>query len=85
MVREATGQSRAIPAASLLALALGAAAFGAVAIGALAIGRLVVGRLLIKKARLGALEVDELTARKLRVVEHEGSIWRGGSTAGPSH
>ena len=55
MVREVTGQSRVIPAASLLTLALGAAAFGAVAIGALAIGRLVVGRLLIKKARLGAL------------------------------
>jgi hypothetical protein len=38
MAREVTGQSKAIPTASLLALALGAAAFGAVAIGALAIG-----------------------------------------------
>ena len=55
-----------------MALALGAAAFGAVAIGALAIGRLVVGRLVIKKARFGALEVDELTVRKMRIVEHQG-------------
>ncbi len=72
MVHEVTGRSKAVPAASLLALALGAAAFGAVAIGALAVGRLVVGRLVIKKARFAALEVDELTVRKLRVVEHEG-------------
>ena len=72
MTREVTRQSKAVSAASLLALALGAAAFGAVAIGALAIGRLVVGRLVIKKARFGALEVDELTVRKLHVVEHEG-------------
>jgi hypothetical protein len=33
MLREVTEQSRAISAASLLALAVGAAAFGAVAIG----------------------------------------------------
>jgi hypothetical protein len=73
MARDVTGQSKAVPAASLLALALGAAAFGAVAIGALAIGRLAVGRLVIKKARFGALEVDELTVRNLRVFEHEAS------------
>jgi hypothetical protein len=72
MVREVMRQSKAVPAAGLLALALGAAAFGAVAIGALAIGRLVVGRLVIKKARFGALEVDELTVRKMRIVEHQG-------------
>ena len=69
MPREITGQSKAVPAASLLALALGAAAFGAVAIGALAIGRPAVGRMVIKKARFGALVVDELTVRKLRVFE----------------
>ncbi len=73
MARDVTGQSNAVPAVSLLALALGAAAFGAVAIGALAIGRLVVGRLVIKKARFGALVVDELTVRKLRVFEHDAS------------
>jgi hypothetical protein len=66
MVREVMRRSKAVPAGNLLALALGAAAFGAVAIGALAIGRLVVGRLVIKKARFGALEVDELTVRKMR-------------------
>ena len=55
-----------------------ASAFGStfvwalVLIGALAIGRLAVGRLTIRKARFGALEVDELTVRKLRVVENEG-------------
>jgi hypothetical protein len=71
MTREVSRQFKVLPATSLLALALGAAAFGAVAIGALAIGRLLVGRLVIKKARFGALEVDELTVRRLRVVEHE--------------
>jgi hypothetical protein len=55
MAREVTGQSKAVSAASLLALARGAAAFGAVAIGALAIGRLAVGRLVIKQPRFGAL------------------------------
>jgi hypothetical protein len=73
MANEASRQSRAAPASSLLALALGAAALGAIAIGAVAIGRLAVGRLVIKKARFGALEVDELTVRRLRVVEHEDS------------
>jgi len=54
-----------------LALAIGAAAFGAIAVGALAIGRIAIGRMIIKKARFGALEVDDLTVRKLRVIEHE--------------
>ena len=74
MAREITTQSKAVLPTNLLTLALGAAAFGAVAIGALAIGRIVVGRLVIKKARFGALEVDELTVRKLRVVESDGPI-----------
>jgi hypothetical protein len=70
---EVSVRSKALPsAASLLAIALGAAAFGAIAIGAVAIGRLAVGRLVIKRARFGALEVDELTVRRLRVLEHEG-------------
>ncbi len=71
MAREVTRRSKSISAASPLALVLGAAAFGAIAIGAPAIGRLAVGRLVIKKARFGALEVDELTVRRLRVVERE--------------
>jgi hypothetical protein len=72
MVRDVAARSKANPGTGLLALALGAAAVGAVAIGAVAIGRLAVGGLVIKKARFGALEVDELTVRKLRVVEQDG-------------
>jgi hypothetical protein len=72
MARDVVARSKALPGAGLLALALGAAAVGAVAIGAVAIGRLAVGGLVIKKARFGALEVDELTVRKLRVVEQNG-------------
>jgi hypothetical protein len=34
--------------------------------------RLAVGRLTIRKARFGALEVDELTVRRLRVIQHQG-------------
>lgn len=60
MARKVTAQPHAFSAASVLALA----------IGALAIGRLAVGRVVIKKASFGALEVDELTVRRLRVVEN---------------
>jgi hypothetical protein len=60
MSRELARRSNAVPARSLLALAVGAA-FGALAIG----------HLTIKKARFNALEVDELTVRKLRVLEEE--------------
>ena len=74
MPNEITRRSKAAPVVNLLALALGAAAFGAVAVGALAIGRLAIGGLVIKKARFSALEVDELTVRKLRVVERDGRI-----------
>ena len=74
MAHRITRPARAIPPTSLLALAVGAAAVGALAIGALAIGRLAVGRLVIKKARFGALEVDELTVRTLRVAENHGPI-----------
>ncbi|MGB6537867.1 MAG: hypothetical protein WBF58_18100 [Xanthobacteraceae bacterium] len=55
-----------------MALALGAAAIGALAIGALAIGRLAVGRLAIKKAHFAALQIDDLTVRRLHIVEPEG-------------
>jgi len=73
MTRDVTARPRAIlPANKLSALVLGAAAIGALAIGALAIGHVAVGRLVIRKARIGALEVDDLTVRRLRVVEHEG-------------
>ena len=76
MARKMIIPSRAGAPASLLAVAVGAVAFGAFAIGALAIGRLAVGRLTvgrvtIKKARFNALEVDELTVGKLRVVHQD--------------
>jgi uncharacterized membrane protein YhfC len=73
MTRAITVQSRAAPIANLLAFALGAAAIGAIAIGALAIGRLAIDRVAIKRARFGKLEVDELTVRRLHVVENSGS------------
>jgi hypothetical protein len=76
-------RAEAAPAVSVVATAIGAAAFGAiavgaVAIGALAIGRLAVGRITVKKARFHALDVDELTVRKLRVLEREGPPAAGG-------
>lgn len=71
MPREIAGRSRAVPAPSLLAFAAGAAACGAIAVGALAIGRLAVGRLAIKRARFGTLEIDDLTVRRLRILEPE--------------
>ena len=72
MPRAIVRRAEAVPATSMIALAIGAAAFGAVAVGALAIGRLAVGRVTVKKARFQALEVDELTVRKLRVREYDG-------------
>jgi hypothetical protein len=51
------------------AIALGALALGALAIGALAIGRLVIGRLSVGRARFKSIDVDELTVRRLRVLE----------------
>jgi hypothetical protein len=59
VMREVMSRSHPAPTAQVLALALGAAALGVVAIGALAIGHVA-----IKKARFGALEVDELTVRR---------------------
>jgi hypothetical protein len=76
MARDVTQRSHPSPAVSLVAVA-GAAAIGAVAIGALAIGRLAISRLMIsrlmvRKAQFGSLEVDELTVRRLRVIEPQG-------------
>jgi hypothetical protein len=56
-------------AAALGTLAVGSLAVSALAVGALAIGALAVGRLEIRKARLGKVEIDDLTVRRLRVVE----------------
>jgi ApbE superfamily uncharacterized protein (UPF0280 family) len=71
MAREIARRREAPPVARLLALAIGAAAVGAMAVGALAIGRMAVGRMAIGRARFGAIEVDELTVRKLRVLERD--------------
>ena len=71
MPRELARRADAVPATSVIAAAIGAAAFGAIAVGALAIG-LAVGRVAVKQARFHTLEVDELTVRKLRVLERAG-------------
>lgn len=71
MARRISVPSRAGGPVNVIALAAGAVAFGALAIGALAIGRLAIGGVTIKKARFHALEVDELTVRKLRVLHDE--------------
>lgn len=72
MPRNVARRAEAIPATTMLALALGAVAFGAVAVGVLAIGRLAVGRVAVKKGRFEVLEVGELTVRRLRVLEQDG-------------
>jgi hypothetical protein len=69
MSREIVRRAEAVPAVSMITLALGAAAFGAIAVGAIAIGALAIGRVEVKKARFRTLEVDELTVRRLRVLE----------------
>jgi len=47
MPRDIVRRAEAIPATSMIALAIGAAAFGAIAVGALAIGRLALGRMTV--------------------------------------
>jgi hypothetical protein len=71
MAREIARRRETAPVERFLAVAIGAAALGAIAVGALAIGRVAIGRLAIGRARFGALEVDELTVRKLRVLERQ--------------
>jgi hypothetical protein len=57
------------PALRIPAAAVGALAFGALAIGALAIASLAISRLAVKRARFGKVEIDDLTVRRLRVIE----------------
>ena len=57
------------PAGAIGALALGALAVGALAIGALAIGRLTILRGRAERLQLGTVEIDDLTVRRLRVIE----------------
>jgi len=58
---------------------LAAFALGALAIGALAIGTLAIGHLYVRKMRLRAVEIDNLTVRRLRVLD--GGAQPVGSTA----
>jgi ornithine cyclodeaminase/alanine dehydrogenase-like protein (mu-crystallin family) len=51
--------------------AAGALALGALAIGAVAIGTLVIGRLAVGKLRLRHVVIDDLTVRRLRVLDRE--------------
>jgi hypothetical protein len=53
----------------IAALAAGALAAGAIAIGVLAIARLAVGKLVVRDARFRNVAIDELTVRRLRVLE----------------
>jgi hypothetical protein len=61
---------RSDPAAvRIAALAAGALAAGAVAVGVLAIARLAIGKLVVRDARFRNVAIDELTVRRLRVLE----------------
>jgi hypothetical protein len=60
---------RAPAGLALPAVAAGALAVGALAIGALAIGSLAIGRLAIGKINVKTMEIDDLTVRRLRILE----------------
>ena len=62
---------RARGANALPAIAVGALALGALAIGALAIGTLVIGRMAVGRLRLKHVVIDDLTVRRLRVLDKE--------------
>jgi hypothetical protein len=66
-----------LPPASVPSVAIGALALAAFAVGALAIGALAIGRLRILRAdadrlHLGAVEIDDLIVKRLRVIETAG-------------
>ena len=60
-----------VPAMSAGAIAIGAVAIGAVAIGAIAIARVAIARMAVNKARFRSVEIDDLTVKRLRVLENE--------------
>jgi len=62
---------RARGAIALPAIAASALALGALALGALAIGSLVIGRMAVSKLRLRHVVIDDLTVRRLRVLDRE--------------
>jgi len=53
------------------AAVLGALALGAIAIGALAIAKLVVGRLNVREAWLRDINIENLTVRRLKLLDKE--------------
>jgi hypothetical protein len=64
-----TIERAASPAARTIGLALSVAALGALAVGAIAIGRLAIGGLVVRRARFRSVEIDDLTVRRLHVLE----------------
>jgi hypothetical protein len=66
---------------SLLSIAIGAAAAGALAVGAVAVGAIAVGALAVGKARFGKVEIEELTVRRLHVLEESETSSERPSTA----
>ena len=66
-VKAASAGAGAVGAGAVGTLVLGSFALGAIAMGAVAIGTLAIGRLSVGKARFKAIEIDELTVRKLHV------------------
>lgn len=67
--QEVRKRRAAIGSAGIGAVAIGALAVGALAIGAIAIGRLAVGRLALGSGRIARLEIDDLTVRRLSILE----------------
>ena len=54
---------------SPLSIAVGAAAAGALAVGAVAVGAIAIGTVAVGKASFGKVEIEELTVRRLHVLE----------------
>jgi hypothetical protein len=69
------------PALTIPAVAVGALACGAIAIGALAIARLAISHMTVKKARFRSVEIDDLTVRRLRVIDDGRNQAAGAETA----
>lgn len=69
-IRSAAGVQRLAVGLGATGLgAVGAVALGAVAIGALAVGAFAIGRLSVRRARFDAVEIGDLTVRRLHLPE----------------
>jgi hypothetical protein len=58
-----------LPPVAVPSVAIGALALGALAVGALAIGRLRILRADADRLHLGTVEIDDLTVKRLHVIE----------------